>query len=147
VEHAAAVATVAGPSPHVIAPDFLRDGVDAARRQGCRVFLEIGPAPTLTVMGRHSIDADLVWLASLDPGAGDWDRMLQSVAAMYVHGVAVDWERFDRGYARRRLTLPTYPFQRQRCWFTEAPGMRPRGSGPAQESGRLEPEAALASEA
>ncbi|MCX6040910.1 MAG: hypothetical protein NTV69_07230, partial [Caldilinea sp.] len=41
-----------------------------------------------------------------------------SLGALYVRGAAIDWEGFDRGYARRKVALPTYPFQRQRYWVT-----------------------------
>jgi thioester reductase-like protein len=38
----------------------------------------------------------------------------------------VDWAAFDRPYRRRRIPLPTYPFQRERHWheasLPEAPG-------------------------
>jgi len=36
---------------------------------------------------------------------------------LYAQGLQVDWRGFDRDYARRRLSLPTYPFQRQRHWI------------------------------
>ena len=42
--------------------------------------------------------------------------MLGSLARLYTRGVAVDWAGFDRDYSRRRVSLPTYPFQRQRFW-------------------------------
>jgi len=35
-----------------------------------------------------------------------------------VRGVGVDWAAFDRPYGRRKVALPTYPFQRERYWFT-----------------------------
>jgi len=47
---------------------------------------------------------------------------------LYAQGLQVDWRGFDRDYARRRLSLPTYPFQRQRHWIetmeTKAPSER-----------------------
>jgi myxalamid-type polyketide synthase MxaC len=39
------------------------------------------------------------------------------------------WEALARG-SGRRLSLPTYPFQRRRCWFDDAPSARP--AAPAQ---------------
>ncbi len=35
---------------------------------------------------------------------------------MYSAGVAVNW-RAVQGHRRKVVSLPTYPFQRQRCWF------------------------------
>ena len=31
----------------------------------------------------------------------------------------IDLLGFDRGFSRRRVVLPTYPFQRQRFWIAE----------------------------
>ena len=42
--------------------------------------------------------------------------MLATLAALYVRGVPVDWAAFDRPYPRRKVSLPTYPFQRERYW-------------------------------
>ena len=53
----------------------------------------------------------------LRKGEDDWAQVLESVGELYVSGVAVDWAGFDRDYGRRRVVLPTYPFQRQRYWI------------------------------
>ncbi|MEL7407817.1 MAG: SDR family NAD(P)-dependent oxidoreductase [Cyanobacteria bacterium J06558_2] len=43
--------------------------------------------------------------------------MLNSLGELYVRGVKVNWRGFDQDYLRRRVILPTYPFQRQRYWL------------------------------
>jgi myxalamid-type polyketide synthase MxaB len=48
--------------------------------------------------------------------------MLETLGGLYAEGAEVDWEGFDRPYARRRVPLPTYPFQRQRYWIETSPG-------------------------
>ncbi|MFL5358353.1 SDR family NAD(P)-dependent oxidoreductase [Archangium sp.] len=65
----------------------------------------------------------------LHPGEADWTRLLKTLGALYVKGVEVDWAAFDAPYARRRISLPTYPFQRQRYWWRGAPrgALAPRG--------------------
>src|SRR5262249_55761791 len=84
---------------------------------GCGIFLEIGPQPILVGMGRHCLpDGKGMWLSSLRQGQADWYQLLHSLGALYVRGVSVDWAGFDRDYPRRRVVLPTYPFQRQRYW-------------------------------
>ena len=57
---------------------------------------------------------DSVWIPSLRRDHGDWPQLLASLGQLYVHGANVDWAAFDRGYSRRRVVLPTYPFQRRR---------------------------------
>ncbi len=46
----------------------------------------------------------------------DWETLLKSLGEIFEAGVRVDWNGFDRGYSRRRVDLPTYPFHRSRCW-------------------------------
>jgi acyl transferase domain-containing protein len=89
--------------------------------QGCEIFIEIGPHPALLGMGQRCLPEGVgLWLPSLRQGRDDWQQMLQSLGALYVHGLNVDWGRFDRDYPRRRVELPTYPFQRQRYWIEPA---------------------------
>ena len=60
-----------------------------------------------------------------EPGAEERPR-LEKLCAAYLAGAAVDWREFDRHYARRKVALPTYPFQRQRYWI-EGPPPAARG--------------------
>lgn len=97
--------------------------METLHRQGYQVFVELGPKPTLLGMGRYCLpdteahsQAAIQWLPSLYPGREDWYQLLQSLSALYARGAAVDWVSFDQDYPRRRLPLPTYPFQRQRYW-------------------------------
>ncbi|HEY6552534.1 MAG TPA: SDR family NAD(P)-dependent oxidoreductase, partial [Vicinamibacteria bacterium] len=85
--------------------------------KGYEVFVELGPHPVLLGMGRGCVkDGYGSWMPSLRKGKDDWAQVLESVGSLYVGGVPVDWAGFDRDYDRRRVTLPTYPFQRQRYW-------------------------------
>ena len=82
---------------------------------GCRLFLEIGPNPVLLGLGRDCIEpGEALWLASMRSGRDDWAELLASLSQLYAHGVDVDWAGFDRDYSRRKVSLPTYPFQRER---------------------------------
>ncbi|HBL10886.1 MAG TPA: short-chain dehydrogenase [Cyanobacteria bacterium UBA11162] len=102
---------------HVRLPVKFAASMATLQQQDCQLFVEIGPKPILLGMGRHCIPEDTgIWLPSLYPGRNDWQQLLQSLGALYVRGVAVDWGSFDQDYPRRRLQLPTYPFQRQRYW-------------------------------
>jgi acyl transferase domain-containing protein/acyl carrier protein len=95
-----------------------------------RTFIEAGPAPTLLglIGDGPGADPEIALLPSLRPKQDDWSVMLSTLAQLYVRGVPVDWRGFDRGYRRAKLPMPTYPFQRSRCW----PEPRRRLSTPAQ---------------
>ncbi len=58
-------------------------------------------------------------LPSLHEGRDERWQKLTSMGESYARGNAVDWEAVDGGAGRRIVTLPTYPFQRRRCWLPE----------------------------
>ncbi|MEO8696544.1 MAG: SDR family NAD(P)-dependent oxidoreductase, partial [Acidimicrobiales bacterium] len=94
------------------------DGVRHLRELECNVFIEIGPHPTLIGMAQGAVSIpDALWLPSLRKGRGEWSQLLESVAKLYVMGARIDWKAFDRPYAYRTVSLPTYAFDRQRHWI------------------------------
>lgn len=99
-------------------------GLQQLQQLGCEVVLECGAKPTLSSIGR-SAQPDVLWLPSLHPNQADWSSMLSSLKELYLRGLAIDWAGFDRPYLRRRLSLPTYPFQRQRYWLDARPDIKP----------------------
>ena len=101
---------------HARQPVRFADAIRHAYADGCRIFVEIGPQPALSSMGRKCLEPHdpAVWLAPLRKGHDDWDSLLESLCELFVRGVPIDWRAFDDGYDRRKVVLPTYPFQRQR---------------------------------
>jgi len=115
------IATPAYWCRHVRQPVRFAASMETLYQQGYDVLVEIGPKPSLLGMGRLCLpDGVGTWLVSLRQGQEDWQQLLQSLAALYVRGVPVDWSGFDQAYPRRKVPLPTYPFQRQRYWFEQA---------------------------
>jgi acyl transferase domain-containing protein/acyl-CoA synthetase (AMP-forming)/AMP-acid ligase II/acyl carrier protein/SAM-dependent methyltransferase len=122
---------------HVREPVWFARGMQTLFEHGCDVFLEIGPHPTLIALGQACrSQAEGLWLPALRRGQGDWDVLAGSVAALYAHGVEVDWEGFDRDYSRRRVSLPTYPFEQRSYWIKSA-APRETISTPAARSTRF----------
>ncbi|HWF02224.1 MAG TPA: beta-ketoacyl synthase N-terminal-like domain-containing protein, partial [Candidatus Angelobacter sp.] len=98
-------------------------GIETLSAGGHEIFLEIGPTPSLLAMGKRCVPKDAgIWLPSLKPGQSDWTPLLESLGELYVQGVDVDWAGFDREYRRDRVSLPTYPFERQRYWMESSHG-------------------------
>jgi len=103
---------------HIRHPVNFSASMKTLQDKRCEVFLELGPAPTLLGMGAKCLPEGFgTWLPSLRKGRDDWQQLLESLAAMYVHGADVDWKGFDRDYQRHPVVLPTYPFQRTRYWI------------------------------
>ncbi len=96
---------------------------------GYNHLIEIGPTPTLITIAQRNLDESESmpdFYPSLRKGMDDWEQALTGLAGLYVHGADVDWRGFDQPYPRRRVTLPNYPFQRQRYWVT--PGLKRQGA-------------------
>jgi acyl transferase domain-containing protein len=108
---------------------WFAEGIQTLHQEGCKLFLEIGPKPILLETGRQCLPENVgVWLPSLYPPQQDWQQMLSSLGELYVKGVKVDWLGFDKDYVRRKVALPTYPFQRQRYWLeTSENGLQENG--------------------
>ncbi|MGH3992496.1 MAG: phosphopantetheine-binding protein, partial [Pseudonocardiaceae bacterium] len=50
---------------------------------------------------------------------GDRDALLRALARLWVTGVPIDWAAYAGAERRRKVCLPTYPFERQRYWIGE----------------------------
>jgi acyl transferase domain-containing protein/NAD(P)-dependent dehydrogenase (short-subunit alcohol dehydrogenase family)/SAM-dependent methyltransferase/acyl carrier protein len=112
---------------HLRQPVRFTQGLDALAAEGCTTFIELGPHPTLLgLVARGGSEDGRRGLPSLRRGRDDWEQLLDSAAELYTRGLPLDWSGFDRHHARSRLTLPTYPFQRQRYWMDEPVVHRPR---------------------
>ncbi|HEX8132453.1 MAG TPA: beta-ketoacyl synthase N-terminal-like domain-containing protein, partial [Actinomycetes bacterium] len=102
-------------------PVRFADAVGIWLDRGYRAFLEIGPHPVLTAdLGeclRHRGERERgTVLASLRRGEGERASLLASLGALYVQGQPVAWERLA-GEGARCVPLPSYPWQRERCWL------------------------------
>lgn len=86
------------------------------------ILLEVGPGTVLRALAQQhpARPAEQIVLASL-PHITDQRPaqrfLLQSLGQLWSHGVTVDWSGFYAAEPRRRVTLPTYPFERQRHWI------------------------------
>lgn len=89
-----------------------------------RVVLEVGPRATLTGLARqhpslHKGRTTVV--ASLsDHVDGEPVALRQAVGALWCRGAAIDPALLDRRERRRRVLLPTCPFERKRYWVEAA---------------------------
>ncbi len=69
----------------------------------------------------------------LAAGREERRQVIETLATVWAAGVEVDWAAYDAAYPRRRLALPTYPFQRQRYWFEDIVAPPARARIPEQE--------------
>lgn len=86
-----------------------------------RAVLEVGPGETLSGLARAhpgSASAAGVWAsqAHAQQQARNPQQMAQAIAGLWSAGVEIDWAACRAGGPRRRVPLPSYPFQRRRHW-------------------------------
>ncbi len=110
---------------HIRSAVQFEKGMKTLVEQGYHALVELGPSPVLCGMGKRCVPGgESTWLASLEKGKDEWRTLLGSLGGLYLQGVPIDWSGFDRDYVRRRISLPTYPFERQRYWFDPDKGAR-----------------------
>jgi acyl transferase domain-containing protein/surfactin synthase thioesterase subunit len=103
------------------------EGLQALDQTGVSDFLEIGPGNTLLALGRQCVQENgKTWLASLGK-RGELKAILTSLGELYRRGYDVDWDAFNRPYPCRRVSLPTYPFERRRFWIEADASARSAG--------------------
>nr|VFJ66691.1 MAG: Acyl transferase domain-containing protein [Candidatus Kentron sp. DK] len=108
---------------HLRQPVRFAKSVRTLYEQGFDTFLEVGPRPALLGMAGQCLpdDADSMrvgWIPSLREGEDDSGQLLRSLGAWCTRGGEPDWRVLDGGEGmRRKVRLPTYPFQRSRYWL------------------------------
>ena len=85
-------------------------------------LIEVGPRNTLTMLARQQIagKTESFAVSSLADSADDqreWHTLQQAAGHLWTHGITVDWAAWYAGQQRRRVPLPTYPFERKRFWI------------------------------
>jgi acyl transferase domain-containing protein/acyl carrier protein len=111
------------------------EGMQRLRSHGCEVYVEVGPQAQLVWLGQQCLGTDAgEWCWSLRAGRDEWEQMLESVGKLYVRGIDVKWEAVSGGAGRRRVALPSYPFQRQRYWIDDSGEGIPRSEPKRQQS-------------
>ncbi len=117
---------------HMRHPVRFAQSIDALRAQGITHCIEIGPHPVLLGMAGECAPGEAIeWLPSLRRDADEWPEMLDSLRRLYQCGADVSWTGFYQGERRRKVALPTYPFQRRRHWVDI---VRPRAQEPPQQA-------------
>jgi acyl transferase domain-containing protein/acyl carrier protein len=110
---------------HIRQPVRFMESITLLHQLGCNAFVEIGPNPTLLSMAQRCLPEPepSLWLPSLRKGRNDWETMLASLGELYTGGHEINWRGVEAPFPPARfISLPTYPFQRQRYWVEQARG-------------------------
>ncbi|MCP4656158.1 MAG: type I polyketide synthase, partial [bacterium] len=107
---------------HLCQPVRFTEGLGELFRDPEPVLLEVGPGQALATAARQHPErkADQVVLASLGDERdrhSDQAFLLRALGQLWLAGSEIDWRGFYAGERRRRVALPTYPFERRRFWI------------------------------
>jgi acyl transferase domain-containing protein len=121
------------------------DGIKELLKNPDSVLLEVGPGSTLSsLVKRRSEQPPGRAIVSSLRGAReqrpDVCSLLTALGQLWLHGVNVDWSGFHVHERRRRMALPTYPFQRERYWIDAQ--MHPRQEASSKAAAGRNPDPA-----
>jgi acyl transferase domain-containing protein/acyl carrier protein len=133
---------------HLCGPVRFGEGVEELLSGSEKVMVEVGPGQSLSSFVKlHPVckaeQAALV-MSSLRSEAeveADERGLMRLIGKLWMAGAGIDWRGFYEGERRRRVPLPTYPFERQRYWIEPR---KAAGELPAMPVVSAEPKAAIA---
>jgi len=97
------------------------DGTRALGDAGVRTFIEIGPKSTLLSLVSAALpNVDVTLVPSLRAGCEESQSALEALGSLWTRGASVDWDGVFP-WRRGRCALPSYAFERTRCWPAQAP--------------------------
>jgi acyl transferase domain-containing protein/ubiquinone/menaquinone biosynthesis C-methylase UbiE/aryl carrier-like protein len=110
---------------HLRRPVAFAAGVRTLLATTASVFLEVGPGQAMSALARRNgapATTVIPLMPAADQGAhGDEARVFATaLARAWVNGAPLDWASRHGGERRRRVPMPTYPFERQRHWLEPA---------------------------
>jgi len=108
---------------HMLGTVRFAEGVGEVLREPGRVLLEVGPGQTLsTFVRQRPEDGEEAPVAVIPSMRYAFDRrpdqavLLEALGRLWLAGVEPDWAAFRGTERRRKLHLPTYPWEKQRYW-------------------------------
>jgi amino acid adenylation domain-containing protein len=97
-------------------------GIDELMKDPSVVFIETGPGRALSVFVKNHPAANLgrTILTTIRHPQDQQDDdifFFASIAKLWLNGVKIGWDGFYEKEERKRIPLPTYPFERKRYWI------------------------------
>ena len=98
------------------------DGIRQVLSMENTILLEVGPGQTLSTFARQHPDRNLetpIFASLKHPKEtiNDQAFLLKNIGRLWLSGLTINWKSFNQYYPLSRISLPTYPFAKQRHWI------------------------------
>ena len=135
-------------SRNLRSPVLFQTAMEALIQTEPSLFVEIGPHPVLRTAIAQCLQLHqqaVTILPSLRRGQPERATLLQSLGVLYRQGYPIDWNcLYPTGQC---VALPTYPWQRQRHWFSPVSSLMPVTALKTAEQPEVQHRRSLAPEA
>ncbi len=106
------------------------DGITELMKEAKRLYLEIGPGQTLLTLTKahgkgKTKPSPFASVRGPQEQGSDCFILMTNLGKLWASGAKIEWKKFYAKEKRTRVSLPTYPFERQRHWIEpkkDAPG-------------------------
>jgi acyl transferase domain-containing protein/acyl carrier protein len=128
---------------HMCQPVRFADAVDKLLQQPNQLLLEVGPAASLASFmrqhpgcSRERMTEILSTFAPPHERQTELQAMLTTLGKLWLLDLKPDWNAFSQDQKRRKIQLPTYPFERQHFWIKQKPREAKSAIAPPRPEGR-----------
>jgi amino acid adenylation domain-containing protein len=128
---------------HAREPVRFADGIATASASDDTILIEVGPGTALSTLATQATRGRKVPVVSSMQDStrerDDRDCLLDALGRAWTHGAAPDWTALHHQGSSKRVSLPTYPFERSRHWI-DAPRIDRGPISPAFSAATNEPQ-------
>lgn len=112
-------------------PVRFSESLEWLEKSNFKVFAEIGAGQILTPMVRQNTGKNVtaVSISGIENDAQkDRENFLKALGKLWQRGHTIIWREFYKDKKRKRIALPTYPFEKQKYWIEVNSGGRKNDS-------------------
>ncbi|UIJ38378.1 amino acid adenylation domain-containing protein [Desulfobaculum bizertense] len=108
---------------HIRSEVLFMQGMQRLQSKGITTFIEVGPHPVLTGLGRTCIEPqeNHIWIAPLRRNEKGLGATAQALGYAYLAGHTIAWDTYYSDVPTLEEPLPVYPFNKKRYWFNVTP--------------------------
>lgn len=118
---------------HMCDPVLFYNGIKRAFGEGGKVLIEIGPGQALSSLAMpytlgeiNKRTTILQTMKNQTEQKSDYESSISALGKLWLSGIQIDRARVYKNETRKRISLPDYPFERNRYWLERTGKADPR---------------------